>query len=106
MQKDSGQAGALFTDAAFDVIERVESLAKAKGCTASQLALAWNMHQPGVTSPIVGPRTMEQLEDNLKAMEVTVTDEDRKALDEVAPPGGVISPYYEASFGPHPHRVN
>src|SRR3712207_7050478 len=45
-----------------------------KGCTLSQLALAWCVQQPGVTSPIIGPRTMEQLEDNLAALTVTITD--------------------------------
>ncbi len=92
-------------DQTFDVIEKLEELASAKGCTPSQLALAWCMHQPGVTSPIIGPRTMEQLQDNLGTLNVEVTDDDRKALDEVATPGGVITQYYNANFGPHPHRV-
>ncbi len=94
----------VLTDAAFDVVERVEELAEAKGCTVTQLSLAWCMHQPGVTSPIIGPRTLEQLEDNLGTLDVQVTDEDRQALDEVAPPGGVIAEYYEADFGPDQYR--
>jgi aryl-alcohol dehydrogenase-like predicted oxidoreductase len=48
---------------------------------------------------------MDQLEDNLGAVDVEITDEDRKRLDEVAPPGTNTTPYYEADFGPHPHRV-
>lgn len=71
------------------------------GCTLSQFALAWCMHRPGVTSPIIGPRTMEQLEDNLKALDVKLTEEDHKKVDEVVPPGGMVAPYYEADFGPH-----
>jgi aryl-alcohol dehydrogenase-like predicted oxidoreductase len=94
----------LLTDAGFDVAEKVEQLAGAKGCSPSQLALAWCMNQPGITSPIIGPRTMEQLEDNLGAIDVAVTDEDRKALDEVSPPGQVISGFYEADFGPDVYR--
>lgn len=93
-----------FQDAGFDVLERAQEIAGEKGCTVSQLSLAWCMHQPGITSPIIGPRTMEQLEDNLKAAEVEVTDDDCKRLDEVAPPGRAIVPYYEADFGPHQHR--
>jgi len=89
---------------AFDILERVEQLAQAKNCSPSQLAVAWCAQQPGITSPIIGPRTMEQLEDNLKAADVKITDEDRKSLNEVAPPGGMTVPYYESSFGPHPHR--
>ncbi|MCD6291156.1 MAG: aldo/keto reductase, partial [Anaerolineae bacterium] len=58
----------------------------------------------GITSPIIGPRTMEQLEDNLGALDVTLTEEDLKRLDQVAPPGRAVVPYYEADFGPHKFR--
>ncbi len=85
-------------DAIWDVIEPLETLAREKGTTLSRLALAWCMHQPGVTSPIIGPRTMEQLEDNLGALEVTITDEDRKAIDRIIPPGTHVAPYYEADW--------
>jgi aryl-alcohol dehydrogenase-like predicted oxidoreductase len=95
----------LASDKAFDVVEALDGLAKEKGTTLSQLALAWVAGQPGITSPIIGPRTMEQLEDNLKAMDVATTDDDRKRIDQIAPPGGVTFPFYDASFGPHPHRV-
>jgi aryl-alcohol dehydrogenase-like predicted oxidoreductase len=93
-----------FREEAFTVVETLEELAAGKGCATSQLALAWCLRQPAITSPIIGPRTMEQLEDNLGALEVEVTAEDRKRLDEVAPPGRAIVPFYEADFGPHPHR--
>ncbi len=93
------------TEALFDVVEGLQPIAEGKGATLSQLALAWCMQQPGVTAPIIGPRTMEQLEDNLKAADVTLTDEDRKAIDRVIRPGQMVSPFYEAEFGPHPYRV-
>ncbi len=93
-----------FTDAAFDVLDVVQTISQEKDCSASQFALAWCAHQPGITSPIVGPRTMEQLEDNLRAAEITVTDADRKRIDEVAVPGRATVPYYEADFGPHQFR--
>ena len=70
----------------------------------SQLALAWCLHQPGVTSPIIGPRTMAQLEDNLGALDVTITDADRARIDEVIPPGRMVAPFYEANFGPQMYR--
>jgi len=105
IQSGNRRADFLLSDRSFDVLEKFEAMAKEKGCTVSQLALAWNIAQPGVTSPIIGPRTMEQLEDNLAALNVTVTDADREAIDELAPPGRAIVPYYEANFGPHPHRV-
>ncbi len=94
----------LFADATFAVVEALGQLAEAKGCTPSQLALAWCAQQPGITSPIAGPRTMQQLEDNLGALNLKVTDEDRATLDKVAVPGQVIVPYYQADFGPHKFR--
>ncbi len=94
----------LFSDAGFDVLEGVMKLAQAKGCTPSQLALAWCRQQPGITSPIIGPRTLAQYEDNMGCLEVQLTDEDRASLDSLVPPGGVVAPYYEANFGPHPYR--
>ena len=93
-----------WTEAALQVVEALQPLAAAKGCTLSQFALAWVMQQPGITSPIIGPRTFAQLEDNLKALDVTFTPEELKKIDELVPPGTFTAPYYEASFGPHPHR--
>ena len=92
-------------DRIFDTIDGLLPIAQAKGTTLSQLALAWCMQQPGVTSPIIGPRTMEQLEDNLKAVDVAISDEERREIDHVIRPGQMVSPFYEAEFGPHPYRV-
>lgn len=92
-------------DQAYDIADAVKSLAVEKGCNAGQLALAWCMHQPGITSPIIGPRTMEQMLDNLGALQVTITQADRAKLDEVAPPRNCTVVYYEANFGPHPYRL-
>jgi aryl-alcohol dehydrogenase-like predicted oxidoreductase len=91
-------------DAIWDVIEGLEAIAKEKGVSLSQLSLAWCMQQPGVTSPIIGPRTMEQFEDNLKAVDVTINDDDRKAIDRVIRPGTNVSPYYEADWGVSAYR--
>lgn len=41
----------------------------------------------------------------LGALDIEITDEDRKAVDALVPPGMMVSPYYEVEFGPHPHRV-
>jgi aryl-alcohol dehydrogenase-like predicted oxidoreductase len=89
---------------AFDVVEALQKHAAERECTISQLAVAWCMQQPGITSPIIGPRTMEQLEDNLKALDVRLTGDDLRRIDQVSPPGGMIVPFYEAGFGPHEHR--
>lgn len=100
----------VFTEGAFDVLDVVKALAAEKGCTPAQLALAWCMSQPGITAPIIGPRTAEQLADSLGAPTVTLIDEDRKRLDAAAPPGDKVSPFYGSDgfawipWGPHQHR--
>lgn len=93
-----------FSDRIWDVVEPLEAMAKEKGCTVSQLALAWVEQRPGVTSPIIGPRTMEQFDDNLGARDVTFTEEELKAIDRMVRPGEHVAPYYEADFGPHQYR--
>jgi aryl-alcohol dehydrogenase-like predicted oxidoreductase len=86
------------TPAAFDVIEGLVALAREKGCTPSQLALAWNAAQPGITAPIIGPRTLEQLVDNLGAVHVRVTGDDRARLDALSPPMAATLRYYDAAI--------
>ncbi len=93
-----------WTQQAFDIIDGITALTQARGVAMSQFALAWCAQQPGVTSPIIGPRTMEQLEDNLKALDIKISDEDKAAIDKVSIPGRVAAPYYEADFGPHHYR--
>ena len=99
-----GRADQLLGESSFAVLDVVESIAEEKSCTPSQLALAWCAQQPGITSPIIGPRTMEQLEDNLGSVGVEVTRDDRVRIDRAAPPGRAIVPYYDADFGPHQFR--
>ena len=101
---DSDRLRQFSTEAALDIAETLVALAEAKGCSPGQLALAWLLQQPGVTSPIIGPRTVAQLTDNLGALDVAITEDDRQQLDAVAPPGDVIVPYYAADFGPHLYR--
>ena len=77
-------------DAVYDLVDVLEEMAKEKDCTISQLVLAWTVNQTGITSPIIGPRTMEQLEDNMGALEVELTDEDFERIDKVSPPRGTL----------------
>ena len=102
--QDESQHEGLFSDAAYDVLDVVADMAGKRGCTPGQFALAWCAQQPGITSPIVGVRTMEQLEENLGSSEVEVSEEERARIDQVAPPGQAISLYYRADFGPHAFR--
>jgi aryl-alcohol dehydrogenase-like predicted oxidoreductase len=54
----------------FRVLDEAEAIAEARGATVPQVALAWLLAQPGVTAPIVGPRTLHQLEDLLPAADL------------------------------------
>ncbi len=93
-----------FVPEAFDVIEPLTDLAAEKGVPLSQLALAWTLHQPGVTSPIIGPRTDEHLEDALQAFGVDFSPEDLARIDKIIPPGTHVAPFYEAQFGASAYR--
>jgi len=70
----------------FRVVDEAEAIAGAKGATISQVALAWLMGVEGVAAPIVGPRTFEQLEDLLGAVDVSLTAQERERLEAPAPP--------------------
>lgn len=86
------------TPAAFDFIEKHVAHAADKGCTPSQLAIAWNAAQPGVTAPIVGPRTLDQLSDNLGAVDVEIDADDLARVDAAALPMSVTMRYYDAAM--------
>jgi aryl-alcohol dehydrogenase-like predicted oxidoreductase len=65
----------------------VAPLAAELGCTMAQFALAWVLANPLITAPIIGPRTPEQLADNLGALAVSIPPEMEARLDELVPPG-------------------
>lgn len=71
-------------DKAFDIIDVLEPMAQEKQSSVAQLALAWLLHQPVVTSVIIGAKKPEQLEDNLKATQVTFTEAELQQLDAVS----------------------
>jgi len=70
----------------YDVVEVLDELAGKKGTTIPRLALAWLLHQAGVSTVIIGARNMDQLEDNLGAAEIPFTDEELERIDEVSVP--------------------
>ncbi|MDX2279900.1 MAG: aldo/keto reductase [Saprospiraceae bacterium] len=71
-------------DRAFDVVEALEPIAKEKGVSVAQLALAWLLHQSAVTTVIIGANTTEQLADNLNATNVTFTPDELAQIDAVS----------------------
>jgi aryl-alcohol dehydrogenase-like predicted oxidoreductase len=104
-RKHQRAASLLDNPRAFEAVQKLSGIAAEKGIPVSQLALAWAAQQPGITSAIIGPRTREQLIDNLAALEVAFSAEELARIDAVSPPGEAIVPFYEAAFGPHSHRV-
>jgi aryl-alcohol dehydrogenase-like predicted oxidoreductase len=68
-----------------DQIEQYEDFAAELGHEPGDIALAWLLHQPAVTAPIVGPRTMEHLTAGIRALEVTLDDKALSRLDEIFP---------------------
>jgi aryl-alcohol dehydrogenase-like predicted oxidoreductase len=74
-----------FTDRNWNLLNSIENLGSEKGnYTVSQIALAWLLTNPIITSPIIGPRSMEQLHDNLGAAGLRLTPEEKKRLDDAS----------------------
>jgi aryl-alcohol dehydrogenase-like predicted oxidoreductase len=71
---------------AFDIIDAMRPIAEAHGASVAQVALAWLLHQPVVTTVIIGAKRIEQLDDNLKAVALKLTPDDLAALDKVSAP--------------------
>ncbi|SIM70524.1 aldo/keto reductase [Micromonospora cremea] len=75
-----------------DVVEQLIPLAEQAGLPMTHLAMAFAIAHPGVTSAIIGPRTMAQLDDLLAGADVTLTDDILDRIDEIAPPGTDAGP--------------
>ncbi|MGE0450768.1 MAG: aldo/keto reductase [Vicinamibacterales bacterium] len=68
----------------YDIIDTLRAVADARGATPARVALAWVLAQPRVTSVIIGARRLDQLEDNLQAIDLTLTAEELQTLDGVS----------------------
>ncbi|SPT57078.1 aldo/keto reductase [Actinomadura madurae] len=66
------------------IADVVKEVAAQQGCTSAQVGLAWALQRPGVTAPIIGARTPSQLEDNLGALKVDLTDSQLARLDQAS----------------------
>lgn len=88
-------------DTALAAVEKYLAFCSERGHDPTHFAVAWCLAQPGVTSPIIGPKTMAQYEDYLKALDIRITEEDTEAVDAIFPPGTHVSEYYRADFGPN-----
>jgi aryl-alcohol dehydrogenase-like predicted oxidoreductase len=70
----------------FEVVERADEVAVERGVPTAQVALAWLLHRPGVTAPIVGATKLEHLEDALAAEQLSLSEEEIKRLEELYQP--------------------
>jgi aryl-alcohol dehydrogenase-like predicted oxidoreductase len=75
-----------------DAVEQLARLAEEAGITLIQLAIAFVLNHPAITAPIIGPRTMEQLESQLAAADVVLDHAMLDRIDEIVPPGTTINP--------------
>jgi aryl-alcohol dehydrogenase (NADP+) len=74
----------------FKVAERCAELAKRRGLSSAQMALAWILHQPGVTAPIIGASKMYQLEEAVAALSIQLETDERRHLEELYQPHPVL----------------
>jgi aryl-alcohol dehydrogenase-like predicted oxidoreductase len=94
---DSSMVKARITQRGIEVGQAVSKLAQERGFTASQFSLLWTKDQPGVTAPIVGPRTLAHLEDALGIMDKTLNEADRPLFDELVQPGTAVSDFHNSN---------
>ena len=79
-----------YQESDFAVADRAAALAQARGVTPAQIALAWLLHQPGVTAPIIGASKMFQLEESVAALEIQLSAEEIASLEEPYQPHPVL----------------
>jgi aryl-alcohol dehydrogenase-like predicted oxidoreductase len=84
-------------EAGIDVGNRFVALAHEAGIPPIQLAVLWVKDQLGVTAPIIGPRTLEHLEDLVPVGDMRLSDDVRAACDELVPPGGMVANFHNSA---------
>jgi aryl-alcohol dehydrogenase-like predicted oxidoreductase len=81
-----GTKNRYFNERGWSILEAVDGVANNRGKSVSQIALAWLLSNPVITSPIIGPRNLEQLSDNLGAAGLRLTEDEMEQLNEVSAP--------------------
>lgn len=92
-----GIYAARVTPEGVEVGTRFVALARERDLTPAQLANLWVKDQPGITAPILGPRTAAQLEEMLPVLEMTLDDETRAACDRLVPPGSAVANFHNSA---------
>jgi aryl-alcohol dehydrogenase-like predicted oxidoreductase len=93
------------TERTWEVLETVRASAAERGVSMEQVALAWLADRPGVSSVILGARTLEQLENNLAAAGLHLTPDETRRLDEASDPGAPDYPYGKSGREQHTRRI-
>ncbi|MEW5870178.1 MAG: aldo/keto reductase [Chloroflexota bacterium] len=94
---DKKFVGGRITQRGIEVAQELSKMAQLRGMTASQLALLWLKDQPGVTAPIIGPRTLAHLEDALGIIDKTLDDADRPLFDQLVHPGTAVADFHNTN---------
>ena len=89
-QSDSFAHELYYSDADYDVVDRVKEVAQQRGIAPAQVALAWLLGRPGVTAPIIGATKLEQLDQAAAALDVKLTDEEVRRVEEAYVPHAVL----------------
>jgi aryl-alcohol dehydrogenase-like predicted oxidoreductase len=87
------------TERTWNIVDAVQKVAEGRGVSMAEVALAWVADRPGVTAPILGARTIEQLDANLKAADLHLDDAEVTALDEASDLHAADYPYGEMGIG-------
>ena len=74
----------VLTDKNFDLLDKIEEIARNRNKTAAQISLAWILTKPNVTAPIIGANNVEQLKDSLGATGLKLSDEEMNVLDKMS----------------------
>jgi aryl-alcohol dehydrogenase-like predicted oxidoreductase len=96
----AGMMTSFSDEARLDAVERIVALAEEAGLPMTHLAMAFAVSHPGVTSAILGPRTMEQLDDLLASLEVSLSDDILDRVDEIVPPGTDVGTPDQSAYLP------
>ena len=79
-----------YQESDFKIVDRVVDLAQKRGVKPTQIALAWLLHKPGVTSPIIGASKIEHLKDAVEALDLVLSQEEIKLLEEPYQPHPIL----------------
>ena len=85
------------TNRGIEVGVEFSKLAESVGLSAAQLAVVWVKDQPGITAPLIGPKTVPQLQEFLKILETPLDDGVRAACDQLVPPGSAVANFHNTA---------